>query len=60
MSCWSVSYEPDTGLLRRVTGVGIAPETMAELMARKQPFASLSQLMKPEFKDRPFLLHPCR
>ncbi len=43
-------YEPDTGLLRRVTGVGIAPETLAELLARKQPLLSLRQLMKPEFK----------
>ena len=37
-------------MLRRVTGVGIAPDTLAELVARKQPLASLQQLMKPEFK----------
>jgi PAS domain S-box-containing protein len=43
-------YEPETGLLRRVTGVGIAAETLAELMSRKQPLASLQQLMKPEFR----------
>jgi PAS domain S-box-containing protein len=43
-------YEPDSGLLRRVTGVGIPPETLAELVARKQPLASLRQLMKPEFR----------
>ena len=43
-------HEPDTGLLRRVTGVGIVPEAMTELMSRKQQFASLRQLMKPEFK----------
>ncbi len=43
-------YEPETGLLRRVTGVGIAPETLSELLARKQPLASLQQLMKSEFK----------
>ncbi|HEX8992372.1 MAG TPA: GAF domain-containing protein [Anaerolineales bacterium] len=43
-------YESETGLLRRVTGVGIAPETLAELIARKQPLASLQQLMKPEFR----------
>ena len=43
-------YEPETGLLRRVTGFGIAADTLAELVARKQPLASLRQLMKPEFK----------
>jgi GAF domain-containing protein/nitrogen-specific signal transduction histidine kinase len=43
-------YEPETGMLRRATGVGLAPETMAELLARRQPLASLKQLMKPEFK----------
>jgi PAS domain S-box-containing protein len=43
-------YEPDTGLLRRVTGVGIAPDTLAELIARKQPLSSLRQLTKPEFR----------
>ena len=37
-------------MLRRVTGVGIPPETLSELLARKQPLASLQQLMKPEFK----------
>lgn len=43
-------YEPETGMLRRVTGVGIPPETLTELIARKQPLASLRQLMDPEFK----------
>ena len=43
-------YEPDSGLLRRVAGAGIAPETLAELMSRKQPLGSLRQLMKPEFR----------
>ncbi len=43
-------YEPDTGLLRRVTGVGFAPETLNELLARKQPLSSLQQLLKPQFK----------
>jgi GAF domain-containing protein len=43
-------HELDTGLLRRVSGVGIAPDMLAELMARKQPLASLQQLMRPEFK----------
>ena len=43
-------YEPDTGLLRRVTGVGFPPETLAEFMARKQPLSSIQQLLKPKFK----------
>jgi GAF domain-containing protein/nitrogen-specific signal transduction histidine kinase len=42
--------EPDTGLLRRVTGVGFPPETLAELMARKQPLASIRQMLKPHFR----------
>ncbi len=43
-------YEPELGQLRRVAGVGIAPETLNELLARKQPFSGIQQLMKPEFK----------
>lgn len=43
-------YEPETGLLRRVAGVGLQQEALNELLARKQPLASLQQLMKPEFK----------
>jgi GAF domain-containing protein/nitrogen-specific signal transduction histidine kinase len=43
-------FEPETGMLRRVTGLGISPETLNELMARKQPLASIQQLTKPEFK----------
>lgn len=43
-------YEPDSSLLRRVTAVGIPQETLNELMARKQPYSGLQQLMKPEFK----------
>ncbi len=43
-------YEQDTGLLRRITGVGFPPETMAELMARKQPLSSIQQMLKPQFK----------
>lgn len=42
--------EPDTSLLRRVVGVGFSQETLAELMARKQPYSSLQQLLKPQFK----------
>ncbi|HUI88447.1 MAG TPA: GAF domain-containing protein [Anaerolineales bacterium] len=43
-------YEPDGGLLRRVVGLGIPQETLNELLARKQPYSSLLQLMRPEFK----------
>ena len=43
-------YERGTGLLRRVAGVGFAPETLAELMARKQPFTSIQQMLKPQFR----------
>ena len=43
-------YEPETGLLRRVAGAGIAPETLAELRSRKQQLSSLQQLTRPEFR----------
>ncbi|HEX5837362.1 MAG TPA: GAF domain-containing protein [Anaerolineales bacterium] len=43
-------HEKDTGLLRRVTGVGFPPETLAELMARKQPLSSIQQMLKPQFR----------
>ncbi len=43
-------YEPETGMLRRVTGAGISPDTLAELVSRKQPYTSLQQLMRQEFK----------
>ena len=43
-------YEPETGLLRRVTGVGFPPETLAELMSRKQPLTSIQQMLKPQFR----------
>ncbi len=43
-------YEDETAVLRRVTGVGLSQDTLNELMARKQPFTSVQQLMKPEFK----------
>ncbi len=42
--------EPQSGMLRRVTGVGFPPEVMAEVMTRKQPFASLKQFLKPQFR----------
>ena len=43
-------YEPDTGLLRRITGVGIPQDMLSELLSRRQPFASVQQLLKPEFR----------
>ena len=43
-------YEQDAGMLRRVAGVGFPQDTLNELMARKQPFASLQQILKPEFR----------
>ncbi len=43
-------FEPDTGLLRRVAGAGIPQETLTELLARKQPLASVKALLMPEFR----------
>ncbi len=43
-------YEPDTGLLRRVTGIGFSQEVLGELLVRKQPLTSVQQLLKPEFR----------
>jgi PAS domain S-box-containing protein len=43
-------YEPDTGLLRRVTGMGFSQDVLVELLARKQPLVSIQQLLKPEFR----------
>jgi len=42
--------EPQTGLLRRVVGAGISPETFATLQAHQQPWASVAQLLKPQFE----------
>ncbi len=42
--------EFESGLLRRVTAVGIPQEALNELISHKQPLASVQQLMKPEFK----------
>jgi PAS domain S-box-containing protein len=43
-------YEPETGLLRRVTGVGMTQETLEQLRSHQQPWKSVMQLIKPEFK----------
>ncbi len=42
--------EQDTGMLRRVTSVGIPQEKWNELSARRQPVSGIQQLMRPEFK----------
>lgn len=42
--------EPESGMFRRVTAVGIPQETFNELQARKQPLASVQQLMRREFR----------
>ncbi|MFN3741609.1 MAG: GAF domain-containing protein [Anaerolineales bacterium] len=43
-------YQPEDKMLRRVTGVGIAPETMRELLLRRQPWSALQTLLRPEFR----------
>ncbi len=43
-------YEAETGLLRRVLGMGFSQATLNELLSRKQPYSSLQQLLKPEFR----------
>ena len=43
-------YESETGLLRRVSGLGFTPETLAELMSRKQPLSSVQQMLKSQFR----------
>ena len=45
-----VSVIEETGILRRVTAVGIPQDAWTELASRKQPFASVQQLLRPEFK----------
>ncbi|MDP1547934.1 MAG: GAF domain-containing protein [Anaerolineales bacterium] len=42
--------EQETAQLQRITGVGIPQETLNELLSRKQPLASIHQMMRPEFK----------
>ena len=50
-------YEPDTGLLRRVTGIGFSQDVLAELLAHKQPLVSIQKLLIPEFRiSRSYLI----
>jgi len=43
-------YEAETGQLRRVAGVGMSTETLEQLKSHQQPWKSVMQLLKPEFK----------
>ncbi len=43
-------FESETGMLRRVTGVGIPQDILNELLSRKQPYSSVQSLLRPEFK----------
>ncbi len=43
-------YEKESGMLRRVTGVGMSEESLHELQGREQPLLSVQQLLQPEFK----------
>ncbi len=43
-------YERETGLLRRITGVGFPPDALNELLSRKQPLTSIQQMLKPQFR----------
>ena len=44
------TYERETGMLRRITGVGFPSDTLNELMSRKQPLTSIQQMLKPQFR----------
>jgi GAF domain-containing protein len=43
-------FEPEGGMLRRVSGVGMPPQMLDELKAHQQPWTSVAQLLKPEFR----------
>ncbi len=43
-------YNPESGLLRRVTHVGLDEKVFANLEAHQQPWNSVAQLMTPEFQ----------
>ena len=42
--------DPETLMQRRITGVGMPLETLNVLKAHQQPWSSLQQLLRPEFK----------
>ncbi len=43
-------YNPESGLLRRVTHVGLSEKVFASLEAHQHQWDSVTQLMKPEFQ----------
>lgn len=43
-------YDENSGMLRRVTGVGMSDESLRELQEREQPLLSVQQFLQPEFK----------
>ncbi len=43
-------FDAVSGMMRRVTGVGLSDANLIALQEREQPFASVQLLMKPEFK----------
>lgn len=42
--------EPTTNEFKRITAVGIPQDTLNELLSRRQPLASIQQILKTEFK----------
>ena len=43
-------YDAESGMLRRVTGVGMSDENLRELQEREQPLLSVHQILQPEFR----------
>jgi GAF domain-containing protein/nitrogen-specific signal transduction histidine kinase len=43
-------YNAETGLLQRVTSVGLNEKIFANLVTHQQPWSSVTELMKPEFE----------
>lgn len=44
------AYDEESGMLRRITGVGMSDENLRELQEREQPLLSVHQLLQPEFR----------
>ncbi len=44
------AYDQESGMLRRITGVGMSDESLRELKEREQPLLSVQQLLQPEFR----------
>ena len=43
-------FDAVTGMMRRITGVGLSSENLVALQEREQPFLGIQALMKPEFE----------